>query len=111
MSENWFGDGTHRWNARTLWKAAEGLPSSRVPVAKLLAERGSRIESLGPLDLLDEMRRVQRARLSFPLILTPDGFIADGWHRLLKAALRNLKFVRAVRLVKMPPPDGPDDGS
>ena len=51
-----------------------------------------------------EMKQVEDADLSYPVILTPDGFLADGFHRSVKAHLMGRKTIMAVRLAKMPRP-------
>lgn len=51
-----------------------------------------------------EMKRVQNADLSFPIILDNEGFICDGWHRVAKAILEGRKIIKAKRLEVMPEP-------
>lgn len=51
---------------------------------------------------LSHMKRVNDADLSYPIILTPEGYICDGWHRLCKAILNGDRYIQAVRLKNMP---------
>jgi len=41
--------------------------------------------------------RVQNADTSIPIIISWDGFIMDGWHRLVKAVLEGKKTIEAYR--------------
>ena len=51
--------------------------------------------------------------LAFPVILSSDGRVMDGMHRICKALLQGLDCVDAVRSVRDPEPDDigvdPDD--
>ena len=53
------------------------------------------------------------ADLSFPIILSADGAVMDGRHRVLKALLQDRDHVEAVQFDEDPEPDhvglGPDD--
>lgn len=52
-----------------------------------------------------EVKRTNDADLSYPIILTPNGHVADGFHRLAKAFLEGRTWVWAYRLNEMPKPD------
>jgi hypothetical protein len=51
--------------------------------------------------------------LAFPVILSSDGRVMDGMHRICKALLQGLDDIEAVRFVEDPEPDyigvHPDD--
>jgi len=51
--------------------------------------------------------------LTFPIILSSDGRVMDGMHRVCKALLQSLSDIEAVRFVDDPEPDyigiDPDD--
>lgn len=99
--------GTRRliWRAPDLWAASEGLPVREVPVAALmpLLEQWfwGRLESL--LEFAEHMERVRNADLDWPIILSQDGELMDGAHRLVKAYLQG-GFVKVVRFEQNPPP-------
>ena len=48
------------------------------------------------------MKRVQDADLTYPITLDDEGYICDGWHRVVKAILNGDKFIMAKRLIVMP---------
>lgn len=56
-------------------------------------------------DLIDHMRLVEAADLIYPIILSPDGRVMDGMHRVAKALLQSQSHIMAVRLQTMPEPD------
>ncbi len=64
-------------------------------------------------DLMEHMRLVEAADLAYPIILSPDGRVMDGMHRVVKAMLRGHSTIMAVRLQILPGPDftgvDPDD--
>ncbi len=56
-------------------------------------------------DLIDHMRLVEAAELMYPIILSPDGRVMDGMHRVAKALLLSQSQILAIRLHTMPEPD------
>ncbi|MFD7156485.1 hypothetical protein ACFV9C_17930 [Kribbella sp. NPDC059898] len=49
--------------------------------------------------------RIQKADLRYPVILSADGRLMDGGHRIAKAWLGGARTVDAVRFVVDPEPD------
>jgi hypothetical protein len=89
----------------TLIKATEGLPVFGLPVDGI--DLGAwPWESKINIDMLAlHVMRAMDSDLSYPIILDDCGYIADGWHRVLKAIITGRKKVKAIRLRVMPPPD------
>lgn len=56
-------------------------------------------------DLVGHMRLVEATDLTYPIILSPDGRVMDGMHRITKALLLGHLEITAVRLESMPEPD------
>jgi hypothetical protein len=54
--------------------------------------------------------KIQNADLSYPIIISAEGLIMDGVHRLCLAHLRGNKTVLAVKFEITPPPDKCLDG-
>lgn len=105
-----YSDGERTWAVEDLWRAVEGLPTERVPLADLDVETllDSHVwveegERLTVREILDHALRVEEADLSYPIILTPSGDIADGVHRVIKAYRLGQSDIVAVRLHEMPP--------
>ena len=59
-------------------------------------------------DFKIHMIRINAADLSFPVILSPEGKILDGFHRIIKASIQGIA-VKCVRLREMPTPDGTNE--
>lgn len=51
---------------------------------------------------------VEIVDFKYPVILSPGGWIMNGWHRVVKAILMGKQTIKAVRLLTLPKPDGTD---
>ncbi len=63
--------------------------------------------------IVEHMRLVQETDLNFPIILSSDGRVMDGMHRVAKALFEGQPTIEAVRFSQDPEPDyeelRPDD--
>jgi hypothetical protein len=96
------------WDVDRLITLSNGLPRQWL-----------RIADLGELDrpwsgdadaqtwrsLIDHIRLIEQADLSFPIILAANGEVMDGRHRIAKAALANRDTIECVQFEEDPPPD------
>jgi len=105
-----YSDGEHTWDVVDLWKAASDYAPVEMPLSEI-ADLDCLLDSHcwadGPLsvrEILEHGDRVRDADLSYPIILTPRGCIADGCHRLVKALREGRRTILAVRLDLMPDP-------
>jgi hypothetical protein len=55
--------------------------------------------------VVSHMQRIQEADLSIPIILSADGHVMDGMHRVAKAWLLGLTEIRAVQFLHDPEPN------
>src|SRR5262245_56335327 len=92
-----------------LWEMAEKLPVKKVRVSELNALDDVRWFG-GPMNVrptcravAEHARDIQQADFRFPIILSPDGVVLDGMHRLCKAFLEGREEIDAVQLPVMPP--------
>jgi hypothetical protein len=53
----------------------------------------------------EHAKRIQFADLNYPIILSADGGLMDGGHRIAKAWLNGEVEIRAVRFPRDPEPD------
>ena len=86
-----------------LWKYVEGFEVELLHVRSLMEELQHKPlwldECSGSLKgFLDHCARVERADLSFPIIVNQQGEVLDGLHRLCKAFMNGERLIRAVRL-------------
>jgi hypothetical protein len=56
-------------------------------------------------NVAEHARLIEEADLGCPIILSSDGRIMDGMHRVLKALMRGESHIRAVRFLTDPEPD------
>jgi len=56
-------------------------------------------------DVVEHTGLIQAADLSFPIILSSDGSVMDGMHRVAKAVLLGRTTIQAVRFTDDPEPD------
>jgi len=56
-------------------------------------------------EMVMHMKAVQKADLSFPIILDEDGELMDGRHRIMRAMLEGRETIKAVRFDENPNPD------
>ena len=54
---------------------------------------------------VEHARMIQEADLGFSIILSSDGRVMDGMHRVAKAALLNRPTIQAVQFTNDPEPD------
>lgn len=63
--------------------------------------------------MLEHVRLIENADLSFPIILSASGAVMDGMHRIAKAVLEGHAEIEAVQFAEDPEPDhvgrGPAD--
>jgi hypothetical protein len=55
--------------------------------------------------VIDHARLIEAANLNFPIILSSDGHVMDGMHRVGKAALLARSSIEAVQFTSDPEPD------
>jgi hypothetical protein len=102
-------DGLRAWDVERLVALAAALPVIEVP-----------LEEIGDLDkpywydhgyvptcrsVLEHMRLIHEVDLRFPIILSSDGGVMDGMHRVAKAALEGRAHILAKRFSQDPAPD------
>lgn len=108
---HFYSHGGSTWAVPDLWKA-EGIKPVTMPledVVDIEALLDSHIWSCGYMsvrDIVREADRIKNADMSYPIILTPDGAIADGVHRVIRAWRERQSSLLVVKLKAMPQPLG-----
>jgi len=95
------------WDVDRLIEASRDLPRKAVPldlVRELDEVWFGDDERPTWRAMLDHIRLVNEADLSFPIILASNGTVMDGMHRVAKAALQGLKEIEAVQFDEDPAP-------
>lgn len=96
------------WATSRLWDAARQLPIKRVPIAAISEfDQDCWFGGVVPTcrEVAEHARRIQAADLTHPIILSADGKLMDGVHRLAKAWLQGECEIAAVQFEMDPPPD------
>jgi len=108
-------DAGHTYSTRQtlIWKVPRLIELSRdLPVQEVYLEDlpvwepemdGWGIRGLD--DFVGNMQRVLDADLSYPIILSAEGWVMDGMHRIAKAKLQGFTTIKAVRFPVNPLPD------
>ena len=105
------------WEIDRLINLTKQLPRIAVPITAIreLSEPfcSEYDDAVRWRDIAEHMRLVNAADLRFPIILSADGRVMDGMHRVIKAVLENRTTIDAVQFRSDPEPDhiglGPDD--
>lgn len=106
------------WNIDRLIELSRSLPRERVPLSEIRELDEAYLTSgenqrLTCRQLVDHARLMLDCNLAFPIILSSDGRVMDGMHRVCQALLQGLTDIEAVRFVEDPEPDHigihPDD--
>ena len=58
--------------------------------------------------IVEHIRLIEETDLSFPIILSSDGRVMDGMHRVAKALLEGRETIEAVKFNQDPEPDYED---
>jgi hypothetical protein len=99
------------WRIEGLWVSAQHLPIERVAPGSLThfldPPQSSWYEGDAPTvwDFMEHARRIYEADLSYPIIVSAEGRLMDGRHRLAKAVMLDLPEIAVVRFSQNPVPD------
>lgn len=93
-----------KWKVSNLFKCSRDLLVKRV---KLSSIKDECIFEYNPdyKEVSEELKKVMKANLSYPIILSSKGWVMDGNHRVVKARLLGKKTIKAIQFEKDPPPD------
>lgn len=104
--------GLHAWDVDRLIALAHNLPVQVVPLDQVVELETNYWFDHGyePIvrAVVDHMRLIDEADLSYAIILDPDGRVMDGMHRVAKALLLGQATITAKRLWALPEPDYTD---
>jgi hypothetical protein len=106
------------WSVRRLVELSRDLPRVHVALSAIReldepywCNEGNR--TLTCREVVEHARLMLDCDLAFPVILSSDGRVMDGMHRVCKALLENRTEIEAIRFVQDPEPDyigvHPDD--
>ena len=103
------------WDVDRLVTLSSDLPRRQVPLADIreLDQDWFDDEPFTWRTLLEHMELIEQADLAYPIILSANGAVMDGMHRIAKAARQGRTDIEAVQFAEDPEPDfiglGPND--
>jgi hypothetical protein len=103
-------DGLRAWNVHRLIELSANLPRERVPLSVIpeLDEpywAGEDNQRMTCRQVVEHARPMLDCDYEFPVILSSDGRVMDGMHRVCKALLEGLSEIEAVRFAQDPEAD------
>jgi hypothetical protein len=100
-------EGRAFWYTERLWQLAAGLPVTMDAIDTIpeLDQNCWFAEPPTCREVAKHARRILDADLSHPIILSADGRLMDGGHRLARAWLEGRTEVKAQRFQQDPEPD------
>ena len=103
--EHTYSDGKGEWDVHRLWSLVRDFPSVEMDPEAFHEWGEYGWESNLTLEgLTEHIRRVLASDLSYPIIVSAEGHVMDGCHRLVKAALEGVP-VKMIRFPVTPAPD------
>jgi hypothetical protein len=105
--------GLRAWDVDRLVALTKHLEPELVPIASIRElDEPYWGEPMTCRSVADHARLINEADLGYPVILSSDGRVMDGMHRVLKALIQGESHVRGVRFLTDPEPDfvGVDPG-
>lgn len=104
------------WDVDRLIELSKGFTPRRVPLSRIRELDETWVggdERPTWRAMLEHLTLIEEADLAYPIILSADGTVMDGMHRVAKAASLGRDSIAAVQFDHDPPPDhvgrGPDD--
>jgi hypothetical protein len=102
--------GLQAWDVDRLVALTKDLPRFRIELAAIVELDEPYWFSSGARDatcraVIEHARYIEEADMSFPIILSSDGRVMDGMHRVGKALLEGAGSIVAVRFEHNPEPD------
>lgn len=103
-------DGLKAWDVDRLVGLVKDLRRERIPLTSIREidepywSTGYE-HSLTCRDVVEHARLIEEADLAFPVILSNDGRVMDGMHRVAKALLQGRTHIDVVRFASDPEPD------
>lgn len=102
-------DGLRAWDVHRLLERARDLPVREVPLASIdeIDEPYWFASGEPPTcrAVADHARLIAQADLDFPILLSADGRVMDGMHRVARALILQRATVAARQFATDPPPD------
>ena len=106
-------NGYYAWDVDKLVESSKDFPVILVNLSEIkeLDENfwyGGKDDIPTCRSIVEHMQLVNETSLQYPIILSEEGRVMDGMHRVLKAVLNKEESIKAVKFNKTPKPDYED---
>lgn len=101
-------EGRYVWQTERLWRLAENLPVKIIPLENIKEfDQDCWFDFAPPTcrAVALHAKRIYESDLSYPIILSAEGNLMDGGHRIAKAWLLGEREIKAVQFETTPEPD------
>jgi hypothetical protein len=105
VHENTYNADGKVWTVTNLIARAKDLEPFDLPLAAIYTGVNVWTATGSAYGIAFHVRRAMDVDTSYPVILCEEGFIMDGWHRVLRALIDGKPTIKAVRFSKTPPHD------
>lgn len=103
--ENTYEDGDRVWVVTNLIAKAKDLVPFDLPLVAIYTGVNVWTPVGSAYGMAHHMRRALNVDTDYPVILCQEGFIMDGWHRVLRALIDGKATIKAVRFAETPASD------
>ena len=101
--------GLRAWDIDRLVMLTKDLPTIQIPLGAIAELDQPYWYGHGPIpscrNIAEHARLIDEADLAFPIILSSDGRVMDGMHRVAKAAMKGHASISARQFARNPEPD------
>ncbi len=105
VADNTYSSDGKVWTVTNLIARSKDLEPFDLPLAAIYS--GSEVWAPvgSAYGIAHHVRRALDVNTEYPIILCQQGFIMDGWHRVLRALIDGKTTIKAVRFAETPPHD------
>jgi hypothetical protein len=105
VADNTYSSDGKVWTVTNLIARAKDLEPFDLPLAAIYSGTEVWTPVGSAYGIAHHVRRALDVNTEYPIILCRQGFIMDGWHRVLRALIDGKTTIKAVRFVETPPYD------
>ena len=105
VADNTYSSDGKVWTVTNLIARAKDLEPFDLPLAAIYSGTEVWTPVGSAYGIAHHVRRALDVNTEYPIILCQQGFIMDGWHRVLRALIDGKTTIKAVRFVETSPYD------
>ena len=103
-------NGLNAWDVHKLVELSKNIKPTNIPLSSISEVNenywfGGKGDNPTCLAIAEHCKLMKETDLKFPIILSSNGRVMDGMHRVCKAIIEGRKTIKAVQFSKDPEPD------